>query len=274
MPRLGDGLRCVTFRDSGGVTSCFERNMPYEAYVPYGAGVPLFLAPGLGLDGRSMAPLAALPDSRRVALWNFPNELPPPGADGLATLADLYLAHAARCGMPDRFVMGGSSLGGTIALAAALRAPERAAGLVLFAGSAAWRDLGTLLRLGPALHRVIPRRPFPRIFARILFGAAGRSPTCDDLRMQALHRTKAHVGAVIALLHAPGPFDMRGRCAALRTPTLLFHDPGDRIVPIAASRAVSAASAAARVVETPDAGHLPFLGDPERCVAELSRWLP
>lgn len=267
MAKLGVDLLCTTHRDAGGVSSCFE------ADGPHGPGVPLFLAPGLGLDGRATAPLAALAPSRRVVLWNLPNALPRPGTDGLSALADLYLAHATRCGMPERFVMGGSSLGATVALAAALRAPERAAGLVLIAGSAAWSDLGFLLRIGPALHRFLPRRAYPRLFARILFGAAGRSGTTDALRGQALHRTKDHVGAVIRLLRTPGPFDLRNACASLRTPTLLLHDPADRIVPIAASRAIASAPAA-RLVETPDAGHLPALGDPERCLAELARWLP
>lgn len=268
--RLGETLRCTTYGDDAfGGASVFEpRTTPDAAAAA--RGTPLFVAPGFGLDGRVFEPLAALAPKRRLVFWNLPNRLPERG--GTAALASLYLAHADLAGMPHRFVFGGASLGGTIAVAAALAAPERCAGLVLAAGSASWAELGWFLRLAPFVHRLLPARGYHRRLARVLFGKAGRSPTLDALRGQALHRTKDHAGSVIRLLHEGGPFDLRARLGEIRAPALLLHDPGEKVVPIGASRTLTAIPGS-RLVELPDAGHLPVLGDPEATVREVAAFL-
>ena len=265
MPALGESLIATTFgpKDGGGASVFFPAGTA-------GSGTPLFLAPGLGLDGRVFEPLSPLHRERRCVFWNLPNELPASG--GTAALAALYLAHADLSGMPKRFVFGGASLGGTIAVAAALAAPERCAGLVLSAGSASWRELGWFLRLGPFIHPFIPERGYHRRFARILFGKAGKHPVLDSLRGQALHRTKSHVSRVISLLHEGGPFDLRPRLAEIGAPALLLHAPDDKVVPIRASQTLSRMPNS-QLVEVPGGGHLPFLSEPEVCVTAARAFL-
>jgi pimeloyl-ACP methyl ester carboxylesterase len=267
VPRLGDSLQCLTLGASPGARGA-------SVFVPRdtpGPGTPLFLAPGLGLDGRCFEPFAPLAADRRLVFWNLPNVLPEHG--GTAALGRLYLDHADRAGMPRRFVFGGSSLGGTIALAAALEAPERCAGLVLAGASSAWSDLGLFMRMGPHIHRFLVSRTYHLRFAEVLFPTLpGQSPTVDALRAQAEHRTKAHVGAVIRLLREDGGFDMRERLVDVKAPVLVLHDPRDGTVPFAAGRRF-AAIGGARLVEVQDGGHLPFFGNLEVCMTALRAFL-
>lgn len=261
---LGSTLACSTLGPPRGGTSVFlPRATP-------GPGLPLFLAPAFSLDGRSFERFAPLASERPVAFWNLPNLVPATG--GLPALARLALEHADRAGFRGRVVLGGSSLGATIAVAAALEAPERVAGLVLVAGSPCWAHLGIGLKVGRVLHSVLPERGYHRRFATLLFGRAGRSEDLDGLRLQALHRTKAHVTRVGALLHEGGPYDLRPRLASIRTPTLVLHDPKDRVVPVRAARAL-AAIPGARVVEIQRAGHLPHVSRPAECLAAVRPFL-
>lgn len=264
MPALGDSLLCTTFRGPAGASSAFTPP------PPHGPGVPLFLVPGFGLDGRSFERIAGLDAARRTVFWNLPNELPETG--GLAALARLCLDHADRAGMPARFVIGGSSLGGTIALAAALEAPERCAGLVLFGTSASWRELGPRLRFARLLLPLLPARGFHRRLATILFGPAGRSDDLDALRRQAEHRTKRHAATVTRLLHEGGSYDIGHRLHEVTAPTLVVHDPRERVVPFDAAESLLRIRGA-RCVPVPRSGHLPYLGDPAACLAALAPFL-
>lgn len=264
MTALGDSLICTTFRGPAGASSSFV------PAAPHGSGVPLFLVPGFGLDGRCFDRLSPLAGSRRTVFWNLPNELPARG--GIGALGRLCLDHADRAGMPRRFVIGGSSLGGTIALAAALEAPERCAGLVLFGSSASWRELGPRLRLARMILPILPARGFHRRLAAILFGPAGRSDDLDALRRQAEHRTKRHAATVTSLLHEDGSYDLGHRLHEIGAPTLVLHDPGERVIPFDAAESLLRIRRS-RCVEVPRSGHLPYVSDPATCLASLGPFL-
>jgi pimeloyl-ACP methyl ester carboxylesterase len=261
---LGASLRCVTYGAPGATCSAFE---PRDAA---GDGTPVMFAPAFGLDGRAFERLAPLARRRRVVFWNLPNALPERG--GVGALGRLYLAHADRAGMPERFVFAGSSLGGSVALAAALEAPERCAGLVLIGTCASWRELGTGLHLGKYLLPLLPARGFHRRFAAILFGPRGRSDDADALRLQAQHRTKRHADAVARLLHEHGPFDLGHRLHEIAAPILVLHDRCERVIPfVAAERLAEARNA--QLVEVPRSGHLPYVSRPKECLEALEPFL-
>ena len=263
---LGEDLRCVTFAGPADATT--------SAFLPGGdpgAGVPLFLVPALGLDGRSFAPLAPLAAQRRVVFWNPPNELP--ATPGLDALAAATFVHADRAGMPPRFVLGGSSLGAIVALAAALATPERVAGLVLMGGTARWRDLGAPMRIARLFHPFIPRRHYHKAMARILApGDAATDPVLAALRAQMERRTKSYAASVIAALTGAGPFDLTPRLGGFHAPTLVIHSRGDRVAP---HRAVAAFSAIerCRVVTIEGGAHLPYIHEPELVLARTSEFL-
>ena len=260
----------MTFRDEAGRAT--------SAFVPPGApgpGLPLFLVPALGLDGRSFAPLAPLAARRRVVFWSPPNDLPrTAGFDGLAAAA---FEHADRAGMPRRFVLGGSSLGAMVAMAAALAAPERIAGLVLSGGTAAWRDLGWPMRLARCLHPLMPRRGYHRWMAKVLVPMTGMRTEQDirlalDLRAQIEHRTREYASSVIAATVGAGAFDLRPRLASLRVPTIVLHARRDRVAPFAAAQSLAKATGAA-IVAFDGGSHLPYISRTAEFLAALEPFL-
>ncbi len=263
---LGEDLRCVTFGGPSGPAT--------SAFVPAGEpgpGTPLFLVPALGLDGRSFAPLAPLAADRRIVFWSPPNDLP--RTPGLGAFARTAIDHADRAGMPQRFVLGGSSLGAMIALAAALDAPERIAGLVLVGGAARWRDVGTPMRLARHLHPFIPRRAYHRAMPFILApGEASPDSVRAALRAQMRRRTKGYVDAVVAACAGAGGFDLAGRLGEIRAPTLVVHSRGDRIAPLSAIDRFTAIPGV-RVVVFDGDSHLPYLSEPERFLPVLAEFL-
>jgi len=266
VPALGLDLRCVTFRSADGRTT--------SAFVPPvepGPRTPLFLVPALGLDGRSFAPLAPLAAERRVVFWNPPNELPTsPGLDAIARAA---IEHAERAGIPRRFVIGGSSLGAVIALAAATTAPDRIAGLVLSGGAASWDELGPRMRWAARLHPLIPQRVYHKAVARILVpGRPAPGSLGEALRAQMERRTKRYAEGVLAALRGAGDYDLRPRLGDVRAPTLVVHSIGDRVAPHSAAKTL-ASIPGARLATLDGWAHLPYLDDPERFLAVLRPFL-
>jgi pimeloyl-ACP methyl ester carboxylesterase len=266
VPRLGEDLRCITFRGTGGTTT--------STFVPAaapGPRTPVFLVPALGLDGRSFAPLAPLAADRRVVFWNPPNDLPmSPGLDALAAAA---IEHADRAGMPRRFVLGGSSLGAVISLAAALASPERVAGLVLVGCTASWDELGAPMRMASLLHPLIPRRVYHKAMAHILVpGRVEPGSRGEALRAQILRRTKRYATGVVAALKGAGKFDLRPRLGDVRAPTLIVHSLGDRVAPHAATKSLTKIPNA-KLVTIDGWSHVPYLDEPARFLDALRPFL-
>ena len=255
----------MTYRDeAGGATSAFVPS------AEPGPAVPLFGIPALGLDGRSFAPLAPLVADRRMVFWNPPNDLPhEPGLDAFAATA---LTHADRAGMPERFILIGSSLGAIVALAVAIAAPERIAGLVLSGGAARWSDLGIVIRLTRFAHPFLPRRSYHRAMPWVLAPGDTSDPIRAALHDQMRHRTKEYSSSVIAALSGNGGFDLTPRLAGIRAPTLVLHSLRDGVAPWRATQAL-ASIPGARVVAFDRDSHVPYLTDTDLFVGPLREFL-
>lgn len=267
---LAADLRCVSLP----MHSDPIREGTVSAYVPnggHGDGTPFFLIPGFGLDGRSFGTLAPLAAARRTVFWNPPNVLPP--GDDLEAIARLALDHAERTGCDGKIVLGGASMGGMVALTAALIAPERVAGLALFGTSSSWSEVGLPVRFAALWHGLTPRRRYHRILPHILIPGrsdGGRpSPVNDALREQMRHRTRAYGMRIVPALRR---LDLRKRLREIDVPTLVVHGGRDRAIPPRAARTLSRIPRS-RVVVLDAAGHVPFVSHAGACREALEPFL-
>jgi pimeloyl-ACP methyl ester carboxylesterase len=175
--------------------------------------------------------------------------------------------------LPDRFLLGGLSLGAIVAMAMILRAPERVAGLCLVSTNAkaptavqraGWDDWLRQLDAGvsPAeLQAAIlpmllsPAAPRRRLAARTL--AMGEKTGADVLRMQLrLQGTRV---------------DLRPQLPAVRVPTVVVSGGQDAICPPAFHTEIAGAIPNAELVRL-DGSHLLPLEQPEAFGDVVRAW--
>lgn len=158
----------------------------------------------------------------------------------------------------------GLSLGGCVALALALRAPERVRSLILINAFARLprpgprrtaRLLTRLVLLACAPMRVVAAHVagglFPRPEQRPLYEAAVAS----------LSRTPRR--AYLAAMRALAVFDAERQLGAVRCPTLIVAGERDLAVPRAAADRLAAGIAQARLLVLADSGHASNIDQPE-----------
>jgi len=178
----------------------------------------------------------------------------------------------------ERAALLGFSEGGALAMLFAATHPERVRALVLYATFAraveapdypegtetrralerllhaldtAWGEGTTLALMAPALAH-LPQAPrFMGRYERMCVSPrAGR----------------AHLGWVMEI-------DVRPVARALQVPALVLHRTGDRLIPVAAGRALAREIPGARWVELAGDTHPPWLGDAAALVAEIQQFL-
>ncbi len=175
----------------------------------------------------------------------------------------------------------GWSLGGLIAMQAALREPDRFAGLVLIAATP------SLIRrphwphaVEPAMLQAMaveladePETVVQRFLALEMHGAANARSDLKRLRERAFEHGVPARQALLAGLNHLAETDLTGRLEQLPVPVRLLGGRRDRLVPWAALEAVAAAVPDADLVRIPGAAHAPFLTDPEAVVAAVRGWI-
>jgi pimeloyl-[acyl-carrier protein] methyl ester esterase len=244
----------------------------------HGHGPELVLVHGWGLHGGIWADLAA----RLAADYCVINlDLPGHGRSpaGEFTLDALTDAIAALLAGPALWL--GWSLGGLIAINAALRHPANVSKLVL-AGST---------------PRFVQAADWPHAMAAGVFAEFGASLACDyrgtllrflslqasgdeqartllkRLRSDLLAHGEPQPQALAAGLDVLAHTDLRARLAAIRAPTLVMHGALDRLVPPAAGEYLAAQIRGAQFVRFDGAGHAPFLSQPQRFEQTLRGFL-
>lgn len=225
-------------------------------------GPALLLIHGAGGTHLHWPPaLRAIPGRRVVAL-----DLPGHGASPGPALATVEaMAHrvleVVKALGPSPVVLGGHSLGGAVAQAAALEAPERVAGLVLVA-------TGARLRVAPA---VLAATADPATLAQgaEAFGAFSFGPGADAAVRQAYvdGLLAAPPGVLHTDLAACDAFDVMDRLPELRAPGLVVCGTADQLTPPRYSSFLRDCLHGSRLVLVPGAGHLVMLEAPE-AVAE------
>jgi pimeloyl-[acyl-carrier protein] methyl ester esterase len=213
----------------------------------------------------------------------IPIELPghgfcplPETATDLAGWADACLEAA-----PERAVWLGWSLGGLVALVAALRAPERVAGLVLmtatprFIQAPDWPAAmagATLSQFHDGLL-ADPAGTLDRFLALQVRGSAAARETLRTLRRELAARPAPDPRALALGLDLLRDGDLRGRLGDLACPSLWLFGSHDTLVPAAVAPAVAALLPEARVEIIRGAAHAPFLSHPEETTALIDGFL-
>ncbi|MBL8966147.1 MAG: alpha/beta hydrolase [Spirochaetaceae bacterium] len=221
-------------------------------YFESGEGRPLLFVHGNTGSAAWYSRAMDLPGFRTIALDlpNFGGSEPLEGEVDLDRYADALAAFAAALAL-ERPILVGHSLGGAVAISAAVRNPGLFRGLVLVDSASpsglvtpeARHPLIEMMRtnreiLAKALATVVPTLKDPAFFETLVAEAA---------RMAA----PAWIGNARAL----GRFDYRGRCGAFRAPVLVLWGRLDPIVTEAMARETAEAFPAARLEILEGVGH-------------------
>jgi pimeloyl-ACP methyl ester carboxylesterase len=86
-------------------------------------------------------------------------------------------------------------------------------------------------------------------------------------------RTAGGTNALVARLRQPTPADRAARVGTIRAPTLVVTGDTDRLVPLETAHAYHALIAGSELLVLERTGHLPQEEQPERVVAEITRWV-
>jgi pimeloyl-ACP methyl ester carboxylesterase len=168
----------------------------------------------------------------------------------------------------DRFVLLGISRGASIAIAYAVRHPERVSHLILYGGFAAGLNytgraaelearsaLNRLIRLGWGLNNPAFRRVFTSRFLP-------ESTPEHEAWFDELQRVSTSPENAARLMEADDRIDVRPLLADVRVPTLVAHCDREQAVPVESGRELAARIPGARYVSLPSANHLPLESEP------------
>jgi len=244
-----------------------------------GTGPALVLVHGWAMHGGVFAPLVdALARVRTLHVVDLPGHGRSAQPGARLDLDDSASELLERIGPADWL---GWSLGGLVALAAAGLAPERVRSLALFATNPRFVS-------SPEWEHGVPHEVFAQFGAELAQDYARTidrfialeciGSDCARNDMRTLQRQLYDHGipsreALESGLHILDRCDMRGALSSLPMPALWLAGARDRLVPWQAMAWAAAQMRDARFVSIAGGGHAPFIGRPERVLAELLPFL-
>jgi pimeloyl-ACP methyl ester carboxylesterase/DNA-binding winged helix-turn-helix (wHTH) protein len=181
----------------------------------------------------------------------------------------------------ERAPVVGLSQGASVAVAYAVRHPERVSALVLIDGCArGWRakNKASLTRAFEAMM-VLMRQgwggrnaAFRQIFTTTFFPEASQALADDFNELQRITTTPDNAAD---LLSALGDIDIRDQLSRVRVPTLVLHSRDDAVVPMKDGLELAAGIAGARFVPLESRNHVVLPTEPAwaRFVAEVEAFL-
>ncbi len=197
--------------------------------------------------------------------------------------ADIVDKLATRLGV-SRFVLGGNSMGGAVALNYAMTHPERLDGLVLV-DAAGWPGKTgasgpppfVFLLIANPLGRALAKVIDPHDLARGGLKAAYLDPALvtDELvnRYADLALAPGHRDVLLTMNSRPVKRVTPADFARITIPTLVMAGEHDKVIPVAQSKAIAAAIPGAKLVTYPDGGHVPMEQLPDESARDLRLFL-
>jgi pimeloyl-ACP methyl ester carboxylesterase len=189
-----------------------------------------------------------------------------PGQSTIAGYRQAVETWMLELGLPP-VVAVGHSMGGALALALALDAPDRVAGLVLVGTGARLRVHSMLL------DATRPDGAGMEVLSALMLSwyAPEASPRMRELAARSLEATDR------AVLHgdflACNAFDVMDRLAAIDQPVLVVVGEDDQMTPVKYARYLTDHLARARQEIVPRAGHMVMLEQPAATASVLAGWL-
>jgi 3-oxoadipate enol-lactonase len=233
-----------------------------------GSGPPIILGHSFLCSGEMWGPqLPALGERFRVLNVDTRGHGRSARVERPCTLYDLVVDQLAvldHLGI-ERAVWAGLSIGGMVALRAALTVPERVAALILLDTHAGSERLHKRLkyRLMAMTVSALGTRPLLPAIAKLMFG---RTTLASKQALVAEWREKfaaVDVPSVLRILTALSTRDsVVDRLGEIDVPALVIVGSEDRSLPPPCSRQIAAGLPAAALVEVPGAGHLSSLEQP------------
>lgn len=234
--------------------------------VSFGAGPRTLLALGGWVGSwevwaETLGPLSA---SWRVVAYDHRGTgatVAPVESITFAALVDDVFAVMEACGV-ERCVLAAESAGAAVAVAAALRHPERFDGLVLVDGLL-YRDKDS--GADPFVHAL--KANYPATLAQFV-SMCVPEPESDAIRRWGLQIvSRASQDAAVRLMACMDGVDVRPDARRIAQPTLIVHGSADALVPLSAAEWLAGQLASGRLVVIPGAGHVPTVTRP-RVVAQ------
>lgn len=168
----------------------------------------------------------------------------------------------------ERSFLAAESAGVAIALGAALRRPQRIAGLILVDGFYYGNAPGASDPFLAGLHANYPATLDAFVEACV--------PEADREHIKRWGRQvlgRAAPEAAIALYRVTGALDLRPQLGRITQPALVLHGEADNLVPLDAARALAQALPQARLAIVHGAGHVPTMTRPLEVTDEIRRFL-
>ena len=182
----------------------------------------------------------------------------------------------------ERFVLVGHSMGGRISVRYAMDHQERVSHLILLSASGAPQEQHTK----PPLALRLMKNPLGRFMIKRMWSRKMAKKSLQDMVHDDSTITVEEVDRMWAFSRYPGSMDAMFREFAdtwadftpeeikgMSTRTLLMWGAEDSICPVRMGEFYHEHLQHSDLLVVPDIGHLPQVECPERCVAEMSRWM-
>lgn len=237
------------------------------------------LVHGWGMNARVFDPLGAL-----LAADFEVRTLNLPGHGGRASLPHNSLqswADDLADALPDNAMLLGWSLGGQVAMRAALDHPHKISRLVLlastprFVADAGWEHgiaASDLQQFGDALM-ADPQATLLRFLTLQTRGMAGQKTMLQQLRQTFLAAPQAEAAALSSGLGILHDTDLRRALPQLSQPSLVIHGSQDTLTPAAAGAWLARTLPHAQHIELAHAAHAPHLSHAEAVAAGIGRFV-